>query len=159
MAFVCPPPDVARSGGAELRGLSANQLLPLPPLTLRAQTSPGPTEHGASSGEAEPGTTSRKSPSLNQMPSWGEGLDNAAASIWPRRSARIAPETSSPLQGVSVGEPLDEGEEVEEGGEEERFTGLPPRGPPGERGREMIAARDQGNSPVETAPTEIGHKS
>jgi len=155
MVFASPPPDVARSGSAVLRGLSANQMLPLPPLTLRAQPSPLlPTEHGASSGEAEPDTTRRKSHPLNQMPSWGEGPDRAAASIWPRRSARISPETS-PLQGVSVGEPV---EEVEEGGEEERLTGWPPRGPPGERGREMIAARDQGNSPVQTAPTEIGHK-
>ena len=148
-----------RSGGAELRRLSANQLLPLPPLTLRAPTSPRlPTEHGASSGEAEPDTTSRKSPSLTQMPSWGEGPHNAAASIWPRHSARIAPETSSLLQGVSVGEPLEEAEEMEEGGEGERLTESPPHGPPGEWVRELIAAREQGNSPVQSAPTEIGHE-
>ena len=109
------------------------RLLPLPPL-FHAQSVPLPQLRPA---QSAPGPhVSRRTSSEDSMRPGGP--DHAAASLWPRRSSRIAPANSSPLTEDSVAQSRQEQEQ--EGEDQERLTGAPPHGPHGERVRVLMAA-------------------
>ena len=111
----CNPTETRSEGSKPVRPRRA--LLPLPPL-LSARTYPVP-DHGAPSGDAAPRSariSHQESPSPHQDPgpSGEQVLPVPAAFPWPRHSARVAPASPSPRQGVAIAAPHEVVEEEEE---------------------------------------------